>query len=397
MSPNPTLQRDDAPGHAAGTPSTDSASIRLRGLSRHFGDVVALDNVDLDIASGEFMTLLGASGSGKSTMLSLIAGFDEPTSGVVEVSGRALNGVPPHKRNIGMVFQNYALFPHMSVADNIAFSLKQRKVPKAEITQRVGEALDVVELTGLERRRPAALSGGQRQRVALARAIVFRPQILLMDEPLAALDKRLREQLQIELKRIHAELGITFVFVTHDQEEALAMSDRIALVHSGRIEQLGSVEEIYERPVTSYAADFIGESNLFEGPVVRGAGMARVHAPDAELSIPTHSTLGEATHGALLVRPEKLQVCGVDDELPTGDKDVVPATVTNVTYLGSATRVDALTASGKHLVARVSADLAGRLRPTDQIKVCWNPRDAWLIPQAAAATPAPDTGADHAR
>ncbi|NYD57598.1 putative spermidine/putrescine transport system ATP-binding protein [Nocardioides marinisabuli] len=381
MSSQTTLDPDTTTGSAAGGPTSAGASISLRGVSRHFGDVVALDHVDLDIASGEFMTLLGASGSGKSTMLSLIAGFDDPTSGVVEVNGRALNGVPPHKRDIGMVFQNYALFPHMSVADNIAFSLKQRKVPKREITQRVGEALEVVELGGLGRRRPAALSGGQRQRVALARAIVFRPQILLMDEPLAALDKRLREQLQIELKRIHAELGITFVFVTHDQEEALAMSDRIALVHGGRIEQLGSVEEIYERPRTAYAADFIGESNLFEGTLVQQAGDCRVRTADGDLRAAAgHGRAGQ--DGALLVRPEKLQVCAAGDQ-PGSGKDVVAATVETVTYLGSATRVDARTASGRHVVARVPAELAGRLRPAESISICWEPRDAWLIPAPA--------------
>lgn len=395
MSSQTTLDRDSAPGSTTTGSTSDGASIRLRGVSRHFGDVVALDQVDLEIAGGEFMTLLGASGSGKSTMLSLIAGFDDPTSGLVEVNGRELNGVPPHKRDIGMVFQNYALFPHMSVADNIAFSLKQRKVPKREITRRVGEALEVVELAGLGRRRPAALSGGQRQRVALARAIVFRPKILLMDEPLAALDKRLREQLQIELKRIHAELGITFVFVTHDQEEALAMSDRIALVHAGRIEQLGSVEEIYERPRTAYAADFIGESNLFEGALVEQSGATHVRSADGDLRAPAGNSASGRT-GALLVRPEKLQVCAAGDQ-PGAGKDVVAASVTTVTYLGSATRVDARTASGHHLVARVPAELAGRLRPQESISICWDPRDAWLIPAAVGDQAAEAIEADQAQ
>ena len=382
----------DARGAASG------ASIHLRGLSRRFGEVVALDHVDLDIADGEFMTLLGASGSGKSTMLSLIAGFDDPTDGTVEVAGRRLNGIPPHKRNIGMVFQNYALFPHMTVGENVAFPLRQRGVGKDEVRRRVAEALKVVELTGLERRRPAALSGGQQQRVALARAIVFQPQILLMDEPLAALDKRLREQLQVELKNIHAELGITFVFVTHDQEEALAMSDRIALLRNGRIEQVGSVDEIYERPVTPYAADFIGESNLFEGVFSQRGDAAELAAPEGVLRTPGAAALSGASAATLLVRPEKLSVLIEAGAPSAGDVNTVQATVTGVTYLGAATRVDARTPHGRDLVARVGAEMASQLRPGQVIRVCWRPADGWIIPQPTpAAADGHPTGVDHDR
>src|SRR6202008_4916723 len=241
--------------------------IRLTDLSKHFREVRAVDRVSLDIRAGEFFSMLGPSGCGKTTTLRMIGGFELPTAGRIELRGRDVTTDPPDKRPVNMVFQNYALFPHLDVAGNIAFGLHRRSVEKSEIKRRVAEALDLVHLTGYEKRKPNQLSGGQQQRVALARALVNRPNVLLLDEPLGALDLKLRKQLQVELKRVQTEVGITFVYVTHDQEEALTMSDRIAVMNRGRVEQLGTPEELYERPATPFVADFIGTTNLLRGTV----------------------------------------------------------------------------------------------------------------------------------
>ena len=245
------------------------AAVFLSGLEKRFDGVGAVRGVSLDVRSGEFLTLLGPSGSGKTTTLMMIAGFEMPSAGDIAIDGRSVVGLPPHKRNIGMVFQNYALFPHLTVAENIAFPLKQRGVDRATRSRMVEESLELVRLPGYQARYPRQLSGGQQQRVALARAIVFRPRLLLMDEPLGALDKQLRESLQLEMRRLHADLGITFIYVTHDQEEALTMSDRVAVMNEGLIAQVGSPEEIYDRPYDRFVASFIGESN-FLPVVVRG-------------------------------------------------------------------------------------------------------------------------------
>jgi putative spermidine/putrescine transport system ATP-binding protein len=238
--------------------------IRLRGLVKRYGDLVAVDGIDLDVARGEFFTLLGPSGSGKTTTLRMIAGFERPDGGSVELAGRDVSQLPPFQRDVNTVFQDYALFPHLSVADNIGYGLRVRKVPREQRRKRVGDALEMVRLPGLGGRRPAQLSGGQRQRVALARAIVNRPQVLLLDEPLGALDLKLRQEMQVELKQIQQEVGITFVYVTHDQEEALTMSDRLAVFNHGRIEQVGAPAEVYERPGSEFIAGFVGVSNLLE-------------------------------------------------------------------------------------------------------------------------------------
>ncbi len=243
----------------------EAPDIELRSLVKRFGDVIAVDDVDLGVGQGEFTALLGPSGCGKTTTLRMIAGFEEPTSGEVLIGGRDTAGVPPHKRNVNTVFQYYALFPHMTVLDNVAYGLKQRKVPKADRHRQAREALALVRMEGLERRRPAELSGGQQQRVALARALVMRPKVLLLDEPLGALDLKLRKEMQIELKRIQEEVGITFVIVTHDQEEAMALADRIAVMNLGRIEQLDEPKAIYDRPATPFVADFIGDMNHLDG------------------------------------------------------------------------------------------------------------------------------------
>jgi putative spermidine/putrescine transport system ATP-binding protein len=254
---------EEAP--AAGTPSAAGVpDIRLNGISKRYGEVVAIDHVDLEIAAGEFFTMLGPSGSGKTTTLRMIAGFDVPDTGRVEIAGKDVTDLPAYDREVNTVFQDYALFPHMSVADNVGYGLRVAKVEKAERARRAEEALEMVRLSGYGDRRPAELSGGQRQRVALARAIVNRPRVLLLDEPLGALDLKLREQMQVELKSIQSDVGITFVYVTHDQEEALTMSDRVAVFNDGRIEQIGPPAEIYEQPQNRFVAGFVGVSNLLE-------------------------------------------------------------------------------------------------------------------------------------
>jgi len=244
-----------------------SADLRVEGLQKRFGEVAALDGVSLDIASGELLTILGPSGSGKTTLLKVVAGFETPDAGVVRIDGVEITALPPARRDIGMVFQNYALFPHLTVRANVAFPLEMRNVAKAEVERRVTEALQLVELGGYDQRLPKQLSGGQQQRVALARAIVFNPRLLLLDEPFGALDRKLRETMQLEVRRLQRRLGLTTVFITHDQEEALVLSDRIAVMNKGRIEQVATTTEIYERPANAFVADFVGESNIFHGTV----------------------------------------------------------------------------------------------------------------------------------
>ena len=358
------------------TTSRSGASVRISGVTKQYRDLRALDHVSLDIQAGEFITLLGASGSGKSTLLNIIAGFIKADAGMVEVGGRDLTRVPPHKRGLGMVFQQYALFPHMTVFENVAFPLRRRRVPKPELHRRVHEALEIVELSQLGKRMPSQLSGGQQQRVALARAIVFRPPVLLMDEPLGALDKRLREQLQIEIKRLHRELGITFVFVTHDQEEALAMSDRIALLRNGRVVQVGTPDELYERPTELYTAEFLGESNIFHGVVRSGVFRDR----DSGFTL----NLSEAADGAvaLVIRPEKVRVGESADALPDGCQPL-SGTVQEVAYLGSERRLDIALSDGRRVVARVRNDGPDhRAAPGTPVAVAWRPDDVLVIATA---------------
>ncbi len=270
-----------ATGQAA---AFQGASVVLSGIEKRFDNVGAVRGVSLDIRSGEFLTLLGPSGSGKTTTLMMIAGFETPTAGDIAIDGRSVVAIPPHRRNLGMVFQNYALFPHLTVADNIGFPLKQRGIDRATRVRLVAESLELVRLPGYQARYPRQLSGGQQQRVALARSIVFHPRLLLMDEPLGALDKQLRESLQLEMRRLHADLGITFIYVTHDQEEALTMSDRVAVMHEGLIAQVGTPEDLYDRPCDRFVASFIGESNFLGGRGARWRGRrvgCRVRRRDA--------------------------------------------------------------------------------------------------------------------
>ena len=255
---------DERSSNPAAQSSGASADVRLSGLTKRYGDVTAVDGIDLEIGRGEFFTLLGPSGSGKTTTLRMIAGFEVPDEGTVELGGRDVADLPPYDREVNTVFQDYALFPHMSVADNVEYGMRVKKVGKGDRTKRRGEALEMVRLSGMDQRRPSELSGGQRQRVALARAIVNRPRVLLLDEPLGALDLKLREQMQVELKAIQSDVEITFVYVTHDQDEALTMSDRIAVFEAGRVEQVGTPAEVYEAPKTAFVAGFVGVSNLLE-------------------------------------------------------------------------------------------------------------------------------------
>jgi spermidine/putrescine transport system ATP-binding protein len=314
-------------------------SVRLQGVSKRFGELTAVKEMDLDIPRGEFFTMLGPSGCGKTTTLRMIAGFEDPTEGTVLLDGEDVTSLPPFKRATNTVFQTYALFPHLSVERNVAFGLQRKRVSKEEIRRRVGEELERVGLAAHANRKPRQLSGGQQQRVALARALVNRPAVLLLDEPLGALDLKLRKQLQVELKRIQQEVGITFVYVTHDQEEALTMSNRIAVMNRGVIEQLGEPEEIYERPRTTFVAGFIGVSNLMPGEVVStGTGTAELRL-DAGVTVRTGAagvSVGERAHA--VVRPEKLQLRRLNGAAPDG-RASVDGQVESSLYMGTATQV----------------------------------------------------------
>ena len=306
-----------------------SAAIRLDGVSKAFGEVHAVAGVDLEIREGEFFSMLGPSGSGKTTVLRMIAGFEEPTAGRILLAGTDVTSLPPFERDVNTVFQDYALFPHMTVEQNVAYGLMVKRVPKAERRERAREALATVRLEGYGARKPSQLSGGQRQRVALARALVNRPKVLLLDEPLGALDLKLRQEMQVELKQIQREVGITFVFVTHDQDEALTMSDRLAVFNAGRIEQLGTPAEVYEHPSTDFVAGFVGTSNLLTGTAAE-------------------QVLGEA--GTFSVRPEKIRITHPDD--PAGPDELsAPGRVAEVVYAGAQTRFLVDLEAGARLIA----------------------------------------------
>jgi len=355
-------------------------SVELRAVTKRFGEVVAVDGVSLAVAPGEFLTLLGPSGCGKTTTLRIIAGFEPPTAGEVLIDGEEMGSRPPHRRPVNTVFQHYALFPHLSVAGNVGYGLDMARVPKPERARRVAEALAMVRLPNVERRRPAELSGGQRQRVALARALVNRPAVLLLDEPLGALDFKLRQTMQLELKRLNREVGATFVYVTHDQEEALTMSDRIAVMREGRIHQLGSPAEVYERPRNRFVADFIGQTNFLDGRLVGitdataevelpGAGVVRAQFP-GDAPPPGQVTVA--------VRPEKI---ALGDEAPAGAGNVLDGRIGDLIYLGTHTRVVVRLSSGAILTVHRQnrGPSEGELRIGDPIRAVFAPEAATVL------------------
>ncbi len=335
------------PGAAA---RSGTGELSLVGLTKRFGSFTAVDSIDLQIPAGHFFSLLGPSGCGKTTTLRMIAGFEEPTSGQVLLDGRDISPTPPSKRPVNTVFQSYALFPHLRVFDNVAFGLRRAGVAKDEIRRRVGETLELVQLADFARRKPGQLSGGQQQRVALARALVLQPAVLLLDEPLGALDAKLRRQLQVELKRLQAQVGITFVYVTHDQEEALTMSDRIAVVNRGRIEQAATPQDLYEEPANAFVADFLGVSNLMEAVAEGPSGDgARVRLSD---SFSVDVRRGDVTARGpvkVVIRPERI---GVEPAGRTGDNRV-PGLLSNVVYLGSGLQLAIQLATGHAVTALV--------------------------------------------
>src|SRR3954471_15523292 len=347
------MATDTAPAQGADT-ATQAPDIRLAGVRKTYGDVKAVDGVDLEIKRGEFFTLLGPSGSGKTTCLRMIAGFERPDEGRIELAGDDVSRLPPAERDVNTVFQDYALFPHMNVGDNVAYGLKVKKVAKAERTQRVEEALKMVRLEGYGDRRPSQLSGGQRQRVALARALVNRPRVLLLDEPLGALDLKLRQQLQVELKGIQSEVGITFVYVTHDQDEALTMSDRIAVMDDGRVLQIGSPRDVYEEPDTRFVAGFVGVSNLLELPVEKSEAdvlTLRLGEDDAITAERKSATAAEGATAVVTIRPERIAL-----DKAAGDGCHAHGTVKESLYAGPTSRfVVELDGGGELMVVRQNA------------------------------------------
>ena len=347
--------------------------LSLSGVVKRFGEVLAVDGIDLGVADGEILTILGPSGSGKTTLLKMVAGFELPEAGAIELAGQDITFAPPAARGIGMVFQNYALFPHMRVAENIAFPLEMRGVARAERETRVTKALALVGLAGYEARYPKQLSGGQQQRVALARAVVFEPRLLLLDEPFGALDRKLREQMQLEVKRLQRQLGITALFVTHDQEEALVLSDRIAVMSQGRIEQLGSPFEIYSRPANRFVADFIGESNLYRAEISAVEG-ARLEAKAGGRTLTANGAAPGARKRAvgatvgLLVRPEAPHELN-DSETA---ENMANGTISEVVYVGDAIKYTlALDGGGEMTVRWPFKSSTGARKPGDRLRVGW--------------------------
>jgi spermidine/putrescine transport system ATP-binding protein len=352
-----------------------AGSVELARVTKIFGSTTAVDDLTIDVRAGEFLSLLGPSGCGKTTTLRMLAGFEHPDAGIIKVSGREMTRVPPYRRPINTVFQHYALFPHMSVAENVAYGLRMAKVPKAEATTRVRQALEMVDMLRLAKRKPKQLSGGQQQRVALARALVNRPAVLLLDEPLGALDRKLRTEMQIELKLLQAQVGITFVYVTHDQEEAMSMSDRIAVMLDGRVEQLAEPEQIYDRPATAFVAGFIGQQNFLAGTAegdgrgVAGNGWAVRAARWADDVSATRPALAA-------VRPEHVAV-GTDD--PGRPTNAVPGQLAGIAHLGELLQYVVRLPDGSELVSRRPRAGAPRLEVGGRVWCTWEERDVHVF------------------
>ncbi|OGO58429.1 MAG: spermidine/putrescine ABC transporter ATP-binding protein [Chloroflexi bacterium RBG_16_69_14] len=376
----------------ANVPTVD---VKLVDVVKKFGEAVAVDHIDLEVRDGEFFSLLGPSGCGKTTTLRMIGGFEAPTSGLIELQGQDVTWLPPYKRNVNTVFQNYALFPHLTIYENVAFGLRRKGVKDPEVKSRVTEMLRLVELSGFEARKPTQVSGGQAQRIALARALINKPAVLLLDEPLGALDLKLRKQMQVELKRIQQEVGITFVYVTHDQEEAMTMSDRIAVMNKGRYEQLGEPEVLYERPTTRFVAGFLGVSNLLPGSVegddggyaaVRLADDTRVRAP--------RSLVGDHARVSVGVRPEKIRLHETDVEAPSGHNQMT-GVVRDASYLGVSTQYLIEARGGATIMVyeqNVERATKSELWAAgESVRLTWSPDHTFVVaddagPSAAAAS-----------
>ena len=350
-----------------GTVGASDGSVELIDVVKRFGAITAVDDLNLLVQAGEFLSLLGPSGCGKTTTLRMLAGFEDPNEGEIRISGHAVQGVPPHKRDVNTVFQNYALFPHMTVSENVAYGLRQKKVDKGEIGRRVGEALEMVKMSKLANRKPREMSGGQQQRVALARALVNRPSVLLLDEPLGALDRKLREEMQIELKLLQSQVGITFIFVTHDQDEALSMSDRIAVMLDGRIEQLADPDTIYDHPTTAFVAGFIGKQNFFEGTsreggkIVEGDGWTIRSALESIGAVDGRAALAA-------VRPEAIMV---SDEQPAAGQNAISGELASISHLGDVIQFVVLTPGRKEIIARLPRPRAPRLDVGGPVYCSW--------------------------
>jgi putative spermidine/putrescine transport system ATP-binding protein len=382
LRPSPTRSSKLGPSHRADRP--EHPLVRLEGVQKSYdGEELVVKGLDLEIAAGEFLTLLGPSGSGKTTTLMMLAGFEAPTTGTIWLGERKLNNLPPHKRGIGVVFQNYALFPHMTIAENIGYPLKVRRMAKPEILERVNRALDMVQLGGLGQRRPGQLSGGQQQRVALARALVFEPQLVLMDEPLGALDRQLREQMQIEIKHLHDRLNVTIVYVTHDQGEALTMSDRVAVFNDGVIQQIDAPGELYENPCNSFVAGFVGENNALDGVVTEIEGEhcvvtldsgARVLARPINVDAPGAQT-------TLSIRPERVSLSEVAPASDTTASDVAvmnrfEGEILEQFYLGDHTRIRVRVIGRDNFIVKLPIWARGaHFKPGDTVTVTWAAAD----------------------
>jgi spermidine/putrescine ABC transporter ATP-binding subunit len=370
-----TVMREGAPPQTRQSRASRSGQLKLSRLSKRYPNQVAVDALDLEVQAGEFLTLLGPSGSGKTTTLMMVAGFTSPSEGDILLSGRSIAGLAPERRNIGVVFQNYALFPHMTVADNVGFPLRMRGQPRAAIEEKVRGALRLVRLEGFEARLPKQLSGGQQQRVAFARALVFDPDLLLMDEPLGALDKNLREQMKFELKRIHAELGVTILYVTHDQEEAVTMSDRVALMNNGVIAQLGTAHELYERPATRFVAEFIGESNVIEGALETAASFVSTHGLRFAASGAEDAAVGRRV--SLVMRPEKLSLAR-----RAPDEQSIRGEVKQRLYVADFTRYQVEVAKELVITVKVQNNRSAVVAEEGEaVELFFDPKDARILQQ----------------
>jgi spermidine/putrescine transport system ATP-binding protein len=371
-----------------------TVDVKLVDVVKKFGEAIAVDHIDLEVRDGEFFSLLGPSGCGKTTTLRMIGGFEAPTSGLIELQGKDVTWLPPYKRNVNTVFQNYALFPHLTIYENVAFGLRRSRVPDAEVRTRVTDMLTLVELPGFERRKPTQISGGQAQRVALARALINKPAVLLLDEPLGALDLKLRKQMQVELKRIQREVGITFIYVTHDQEEAMTMSNRIAVMNRGRYEQLGDPESLYERPATRFVAGFLGISNLLSGTIdgtdngfirMRLANDTVVRAPSPDAGSGTMS---------VGVRPEKIRLHDGGVDAPSGH-NALDGTIVDASYLGVSTQYQVEARGGARItVYEQNVERATRSElwsPGTRVLMTWAPEHSFLVREEVVASgAAPD-------